>query len=76
MLHEVEEEEDPEHSVPPLIGPTFDLVRVMVPEPQDLEQEPHDPHGLHVHATEINSDRNVNVLMNTKMLYQGNPVSW
>ena len=37
VLHEVEEEDDPEHSVPPFFGPTFDLVRVLVPEPHDLE---------------------------------------
>ena len=37
VLHEVEEEDDPEQSVPPFSGPSFDLVRVMVPEPHDLE---------------------------------------
>ena len=37
VLHEVEDEDDPEQSVPPFIGPTFDLVRVLVPEPHDLE---------------------------------------
>ena len=54
VLHEVEDEDDPEQSVPPFIGPTFDLVRVLVPEPQDLEQELQVPQGFHVHATEIN----------------------
>ena len=54
MLHEVEEEDGPEQSGPPFSGPTFDLVRVLVPEPQDLEQELQVPQGFHVHATEIN----------------------
>ena len=57
VLHVAEEGDDPEQSVPPFSGPSFDLVRVLVPEPQDLEQEPHDPHTVHVHATEIDSIR-------------------
>ena len=59
MLHEVEEEDGPEQSGPPFSGPTFDLVRVLVPEPHDLEQELHDPHWFHLHDTEINSNISV-----------------
>ena len=52
-LHVVESEDDPEQSVPPFCGPTFDLVRVLLPEPHDLEHELQDPHVLHVQGTEI-----------------------
>ena len=57
VLQVAEEEEDPEQSVPPFSGPTFDLVRVLVPDPHDLEQELQVPQGFHVHATEISSSR-------------------
>ena len=62
VLHEVEEEDDPEQSAPPFIGPTFDLVWVLVPEPHDLEHELQVPHGVHVHGTEINSNISVGLL--------------
>ena len=48
-----EDEDDPEQSVPPFSGPTFDLVRVLLPEPHDLEQELHVPQEPHLQGTEI-----------------------
>ena len=59
VLHVAEEEDDPEQSVPPFSGPSFDLRRVLLPEPHDLEQELHDPHWFHLHDTEINSNISV-----------------
>ena len=52
VLHEVDEDEDPEHSLPPRIGPFLDLERVMVPEPHVFEQDPHGPQFVQVQSTE------------------------
>ena len=64
-------EDGPEQSGPPFAGPTFDLVRVLLPEPQVLEQELHDPHGTHVQGTASNINRSVNFLMNAKRAIPG-----
>ena len=56
MLHEVWELEDPVQSGPLFIGPTFDLERVLFPEPHVFEHESQGCHVLQVQATQSNSD--------------------
>ena len=51
-MHEAEDDEDPEQSVPPGYGPFLDLERVMVPEPHVFEQDPHDAQLFQVQCTE------------------------
>ena len=53
VLHEGDSDEDPKQSLPPWYGPFFDLVRVLVPEPQVFVHEVQDPHAFHVQGTEI-----------------------
>ena len=56
VLHVVEEDDSPEHSLPWWYGPSFDLERYLVPVPHDFEHESQGPQALHVQLTKIHRD--------------------